>query len=97
MVTAILAHISRKITCVLKVPCEAGWKNGACYFSDQNTVKSLIFPGILFRVFVILCLCNSLSFAFLEGLYRKPTAGVCSDPAKMRIHRLRVYSFFCYN
>jgi hypothetical protein len=34
----------------------------------SNTVKSLIFAGILFRVFVILCLCNSLKFAFLEGL-----------------------------
>jgi hypothetical protein len=33
-----------------------------------NIVKSLIFAGILFRVFVILCLCNSLKFVFLEGL-----------------------------
>jgi hypothetical protein len=34
----------------------------------QITVKSLIFAGILFRVFVILCLCNSLKFAFMKGL-----------------------------
>jgi hypothetical protein len=32
------------------------------------TVRSLIFAGILFRVFVILCRCNSLEFMFLGGL-----------------------------
>jgi hypothetical protein len=32
-------------------------------------IKSLIFAGILFRVFVILCLCKSkIKFMFMEGL-----------------------------
>jgi hypothetical protein len=67
------------------------------HFRGYSDTNAMVLPSFLMsQNYKMAAAFNQLQKVILT-LSLRTAAGVCSDPAKMRIHWLRVYSFFCYN